>query len=129
MKIAVFGNRTISDNVKVIQSFDSVLKDLKPESITLLHGGAAGPATAIVEASKDHPIIDTVLFKPWNMVWSKMAFDPILFYMRNKQIVENADLVVIFSNGEKDSEVYRVQGLCERKGLKVINVEITNGES
>ena len=77
-------------------------------------GGAAGPAKIIADIAERDAGWTSVLFKPWTMIWSKLNFEPIYFYLRNKQIVENADVVLIITNGEKDSEVYRVVELCQR---------------
>ena len=125
IKIAIFGNRSITDKELIVSKFIDYTVNLDSENgIVVLHGGADGPPKFIVDAMHEMHGTTDVLFKPWTMVWSKLTFEPIYFYLRNKQIVENADKVVVFTNGERDSEVYRVINLCERwdKDLTIIEV-------
>lgn len=123
LKIGVFGNRNITDKEKV---WDEYLKaspvDMK--NTIYLYGGASGPQQFILELINHYKEVSTVLFKPWHMLWSKLEFNPIFFYLRNKQIVENADKIIIFTNGEKDSEVYRVIDLCERRNKDFVIIEV-----
>jgi len=123
IKIAVFGNRSIVNREDVVYKFIDYLTSTDGP-VVLLHGGAEGPAKLITDWAEEVGNISSVLFKPWTMIWSKLDFEPIYFYLRNKQIVENADKVVVFTNGERDSEVYRVINLCERwdKDLTIIEV-------
>jgi hypothetical protein len=137
MKVSVFGNRSISDKEKVVGVFQSWLTSHSAgyNSITFLWGGAEGPSTFVVddikawnEEHQEQRVLqtDVVLFKPWHMVYKKLAesFNPMYFYFRNKQIVENADAVLVFSNGEKDSEVRRVIELCESLDKEFTVVEV-----
>lgn len=128
MKVAVFGNRDIEDEKLVLETFkyQLQLKILEMEDlphVTLLHGGAAGPPKYIAQAYDG--LFDIVVFKPWSMIWKHLHFSPLLFFYRNKQIVENADIVYIFTNNNPDSEVNRTRELCVRMGKEfyVINVE------
>lgn len=116
--IGVFGNRDITDASLIRKKFDEYMKNTSFEEVLILHGGAAGPQEVLAE---DYI---SILFKPWHMIWSKIEFAPILFYMRNKQIVENSDEVIIFSNGEKDAEVYKVIDLCKRKRVKYTIIDV-----
>ena len=125
-KIAVFGNRSISDSKIVLKEFSKWIKNNKLEKpLVFLHGGAAGPQTILKEFGEGTGAWVNIVFKPWTMIWSKLEFKPIYFYLRNKQIIENADKIIVFDNGEHDSEVYRVIDLCQKKNkdLTVIKVE------
>ncbi len=113
-KIAIFGNRTIDDVDKVLNAFEEAVG--LDNEICILHGGAIGPAKIISERAKVTDGLSEVCFKPWTMIYQKIEFHPKFFYFRNKQVVENSDQVLIFSNGEEDSEVSRVLELCNRWG-------------
>jgi len=82
------------------------------ENFVLLHGGAQGVQATIKSFAEGMLSWTSILFQPWHMVYNKLEFKPIYFYLRNKQIVQNADIVLIFTNGIKDSEVYRVINYC-----------------
>lgn len=121
-KVAVFGNRNILDEEKVLNQFEKAVGT--SEEICVLHGGAAGPAKIISERAKVSDGYSEVCFKPWSMIWQGLEFHPKFFYFRNKQAIENADEIVIFRNGEEDSEVSRVLELCNRwnKNYQVIDI-------
>lgn len=131
MKISVFGQRNIKDDLKIKEEIDNVLSRI-PESdyVTFLWGGAEGCQKVVYEyLNKNY---DFVLFKPWTTVSKKLyniatkegKFDNSYFFFRNVQIVDNSDLVVIFDNGTKDSEVYKVKNLVEKKGKDHIVIEV-----
>lgn len=122
-KIGVFGNRSITNEEAVLDAFENVVGT--SEEICILHGGAAGPAKILSERAKESEGFSEICFKPWSMIYQKLEFHPKFFYFRNKQVVENADKVVIFSNGEKDSEVSRVIELCDRWEKDYTVVEIS----
>jgi hypothetical protein len=113
IKLAVFGNRKLTSDqaASISQSLQTLVE---VADFVLLSGGADG-VSRIAEAVFEGNNLPSVVFKPWNIIWNKLSFDPILFYLRNKQIIENADKVLIFDTGERDSEVHRVVALCERK--------------
>jgi hypothetical protein len=121
-KVGVFGNRTITDIDKVLDGFQEAVGT--GQEICILHGGAAGPSKIISERAKESEGFSEVCFKPWSMVYQKLEFHPKFFYFRNKQVVENSDEIVIFRNGEDDSEVSRVLELCNRWNKKYTVVDI-----
>lgn len=122
-KIAVFGNRKLDENtIKELTFFLQSLVETNKE-LVLLSGGADG-VSRVAEAIFEGAQLPVVIFKPWNIIWNKLPFNPILFYLRNKQVIENSDKVLVFTTGEEDSEVHRVIELCERKekDFKVISL-------
>lgn len=132
MRVSVFGQRNIVDEQKVLGEFDKIINKYDPTvtTFTFVHGGAKGPQELIYNYTKT--VWDSVLYQPWTMISKKLSrlamengsFDPVYFFFRNIQILENSDLVVIFDNGEKDAEVYKVLSLCEKKNIPFIKVEI-----
>lgn len=123
MKISVFGQRNITDISTITTLLEMELTDIET-NITYIHGGAKGPQEIIYNYLKN--TVDCVLFRPWTMISNKLAkqamtngkFDPVYFFFRNIQIIENSDLVFIFDNGDQDAEVYKVISLCEKKDIK-----------
>ena len=93
MKVAIFGSRNLGNN-EAVKAVWNRFRNQLPQHITLLHGGAKGPQNDIVEIEQDNPNTDIVLFKPWHMINSRLPFDRNLFFYRNKQIIDNSDMVV-----------------------------------
>jgi hypothetical protein len=134
MKVSIFSQRSVTDPSIVDKLFDTInyLENIKDEykPVMFLTGGAHGAQQVIYNTLKDD--YDFVVFKPWTQISKKMEsiaivdgkFDPTFFFYRNIQIVDNSDLVVIFDNGEKDAEVYKVKGLCEKKGKQMVVIHV-----
>jgi hypothetical protein len=124
MKLAVFGNRDITDEDRIIALF---AQNLHPEealsSIVYLHGGAAGPQRIILNYLKQYPGAE-ILFQPWHVIWKRLRFTPAFFYLRNKQIIDNADRIMVFTNGGKDSEVDRVINYCKSVKKTPVVIEV-----
>jgi len=132
MRISVFGQRTINDEMLIKQKFDETIAehDIR-ECLTYVYGGAKGAQDIIYNYVKED--MDTILFRPWTMVSKKLAsqamegdkFNPVYFFFRNIQIIDNSDLVIVFDNGEQDAEVYKVKNLLSKRDPKKDNwVEI-----
>jgi len=96
----------------------NVLTDLHTletnEPLVFLVGGAVGVQEGVVVYCKS-TLTDYVLFKPWHLVDPRLAFVPRFFFMRNKQIIDNADRVIILTDGTEDSEVDRAISYAEKR--------------
>ena len=124
MKVAITGSRTITDKDWVFAQIDNVLADLSKKQkkpVTLLSGGALGVDTLVREyaESKD---VDFVLFKPYHLVDNKVAFETKYFFSRNRQIVDNADVVVCLWNGFSHGTEH-VMKYTEKKGKKLVVIQ------
>lgn len=105
MKLAVFGQRAIEDEATVRSQLHELSKRKcwYELGITYLYGGAKGPQRFALDMMDEYH--DTVLFQPWSMVTNKLGeFNVEMFDWRNKQILDNADEVVIFDDGTPDRE-------------------------
>lgn len=126
MRVSVFSQRSVNDASVVTSSFKEIVGE--NGYITFVHGGAKGAQEIILDWFEG----DVITYRPWTAIskalsrqaYKEGAFDPVYFFFRNIQIVENSDLVIIFDNGEKDAEVYKVKNLCEKKGIKYEVVEL-----
>lgn len=123
MKVAVFGNRSINDP-KIVYPFIDELAKIKADHLVFLHGGARGPQKIITEWAFEQGITNIILFKPWHMIDDSLEFTTELYFLRNVQIVDNADLVVLITNGERDSEVDRVRAYALRKNVETLIIEV-----
>ena len=110
MKIAVIGSRNLC-----IEN----LEDYLPEGCTeIVSGGAKGVDSSAAQFAKAHSIKLTE-FLPQYEKYGRAA--PIV---RNKQIVDHADMVLAFWNG-KSAGTRSVIGYCEktRKQCKIILID------
>lgn len=126
MKIAIIGSRDLTDEEWLYDRFKDIQTLETNESITMLVGGATGVQEfAMGYATDNH--IDYVLFKPWHLIDPRMSFVPRFFFMRNKQIIDNAHKVYVLRNDKDDSEVDRAISYAEKRGKDL--VVINYGES
>lgn len=114
MKVAVVGSRTFTDYNLLRQTLDT----LYPQVSLIVSGGAKG-ADSLAERYAKEEGISTLIFKPDWKTHGKAAG-----FIRNKDIVEAADLVVAFwdglSKGTKNSMEH-----AEKMGKKLITIMFT----
>lgn len=89
MKIAVIGSRTFDNYELLCKSLDTFY----PKITQIISGGALG-ADSLAERFAKEQGISTLIFKP---DWEK--YGKVAGFIRNKDIVESADIVVAFWNG------------------------------
>lgn len=131
MKVAIIGQRDVKkESVNLIhKSVLSFIEDTK-DNLVFLTGGATGVQEIVMDLVGD--TFDVVVFKPWTLISKKLfnnvmsdgKFDPTFFFYRNIQIVDNSDLILVFTDGTKDAEVNRTLELCERKGKEFRVIKI-----
>ena len=105
MKIGIIGSRGF-DNVEQVESLiDGVLGPLEDDCkyVVFLGGGSKGAERLAQDHITGNLGLDYVLFKPYNFVDTKVPHDPKYFYFRNKQIVDNSDLLLVFDDGMEKS--------------------------
>ena len=111
MKAAVIGSRTFDDYCLLKKTLD----ELYPQIDLIVSGGASG-ADSLAERYAKEEGIRTLIFKP---DWKK--FGRAAGMIRNKDIVENSDIVIAFwdgvSRGSKNSIDYAIK---LNKKLKIV---------
>jgi hypothetical protein len=117
MKVAVIGSRSFND-------YDEVKKTLKDIVITLIvSGGAKGADTLGERYADENNIPKKIFFPDWKKYGKKAGF------IRNTEIINEADLVVAFwdgeSNGTKDS-IKKAKEQNKKIVLKIITKQNKN---
>lgn len=130
-RVAVFGNPSINDEGAVITEF---LKDHGIEDpIVIVHGGAKGPSAHLAHFADSVTAWATIKFAPWTMYLNRLAdllkmpnggFNPVVFYLRNKQCLDNCDYAYIFVNDSPCSETDKMIEQCEKRGIAFKVVEV-----
>ena len=125
MRVAVVGSRSITNQDEINYHLDKLLLPCGGENgdeVTIISGGAFGVDTLAREWARINKK-DFILFKPYHLIDSSVAYHPRYFFTRNKQIIDNSDIVIVFwdgeSNGTKDAmKQARKQG----KELRVVEI-------
>lgn len=115
MKILVTGARSITNRDWVFYHLDQMLLPLLDETeVSICSGGQVGVDRLIEEYCKINEI-DFWLFKPYNMIDPSVDFTTKFFFKRNKQMVDNADMIIAFYDG-KDSSTEDVLRYAAKRG-------------
>lgn len=121
MRVAIIGSRDLRDAEWVT---DRLTAQVALDAVVLL-GGAKGVQSIANDWALENGM-DIVTFKPWHLVdfdAKPVPFSPQLFFLRNKQIIDNADYVLVLSTGKEDSEVDRaLRYALESKGVESVDV-------
>jgi hypothetical protein len=92
MTIAIIGSRNLTDKQLIYQKLDAIFANRKPDLI--VSGGAKGPDTLGVLWGRDNEVAVKEFIPDWEKYGRGAGFK------RNTQIVEAADLVIAFWDGE-----------------------------
>lgn len=103
MKIGIIGSRGFENEELIRNKIDHVLAPLEEQCLLLvfLGGGSKGAERIAADHVTGNLQYDYVLFKPYNFIDTKVPHDPKYFYFRNKQIVDNADVLIVFDDEQE----------------------------
>jgi predicted Rossmann fold nucleotide-binding protein DprA/Smf involved in DNA uptake len=116
MRLAVCGSRTITEAAIVESAIYEAIEMYasQDESVVIVSGGAKGVDTLAQKWAKDHKA-DFILFKPYHMIDPSAEYSPKFFFARNKQIADNADVVVILWDGQSNGTKHMLDYCKKRK--------------
>ena len=120
MKVAVIGDRNINDEDWVNYHLDMLGQSVE-DVLTIISGGSKGVDT-IAQVWAIQNDFDFILIKPYHMVDNKMDYSPRFFFTRNKQIIDNADYVLILGSPE-ESGVQHALRYCRRRDKNFTHIE------
>lgn len=123
MRIGISGSRSITDKDWVYDNLTKILAPIE-ENVTLLSGGAKGVDDLVAGFSKEEGY-DHVLFKPYHLVDTKEPYRAKFFFARNKQIVDNSDLVIIMWDGKSSGTRFTMEYADRTKPSKTIRLVYT----
>ena len=111
MRLAIIGSRTIVDSREIKSLIDSMIPYVieKETPLTIISGGAKGVDTVVQEWASERQH-DFILIKPYHLLDSRVPYEAKYFFVRNKQIVDNSDVIIAIwdevSNGTHDTIRY-----------------------
>ena len=111
MKLGVCGSRSITDKDWVGYHLDKWEQAQTIEAV--LSGGAKGVDTLVEEWCAGNEV-PHVLFKPYHMVDTREPYKKKYFFIRNKQIIDNSDEVLILWDGVSGGTGWCINYCVER---------------
>jgi len=111
MVIAIIGSRTFNNYALLKSEVDKVAAD-NPISL-IVSGGAIGADKLGERYAVEHSVDKLVLKPDWNRFGKSAGF------IRNKDIVDNADTVIAFWNGESKGTKHSID-YARKLGKQVI---------
>ena len=110
MKVAIIGSRNINHPV-------DLSRYIPQSTTTIISGGAKGVDSLAASHAKDNGI-ELVVFRPDYAKYGKGAT-----FIRNRQIIDNADMVLAFWDGESKGTKYTIEYAIKKgKETQVIRI-------
>lgn len=122
MKICILGSRSIDKAETVIPIIDKFMKDHVPGSPIILSGGAKG-VDQITKAYAKANAIPLIEFLPYHLLDNNVEFSSKYFFIRNKQMIDNADKVLVFWDGKSKGTEYGIK-YSQKKGIPVMVLKV-----
>lgn len=125
MKVAIIGSRTFTDYEKFKEKINELISlvDVFPVILT----GDADGADALARKYADRSGFDLIVFKPINR-YVKDAYNLLAndcYYARNKQMVDNCDILIAFWDGESGGTKMTINyAKSIHVPVKIIQVEV-----
>ena len=103
MRIAIIGSRFIENKewVSSVISQTVSVADEKHGVVSLVSGGSEGVNSFVHEWAKENSY-DSYMFKPHFLLDSKAEYSPRDFFTRYRQVIDNADSVIVIRLKQKE---------------------------
>ena len=106
MRIAIIGSRFIENKEWVYSVISQIAEAGTPstttsESVSLVSGGSEGVNSFVHEWAKENSD-DSYMFKPHFLLDSKAEYSPRDFFTRYRQVIDNADSVIVIRLKQKE---------------------------
>jgi predicted Rossmann fold nucleotide-binding protein DprA/Smf involved in DNA uptake len=121
MRLAVVGSRTIDSMDFVKEQINEALNmyALPEDGVVIVSGGAKGVDSCAQAIAKEEGY-DFILFKPYHMIDPSTEYSPKFFFARNKQIADNADVVLILWDGLSHGTKHMIDYCKKRKKTYIL---------
>lgn len=121
MKICIIGSRSIDKAEFVIPILDKFIKDHVVGTPVILSGGAKGVDQITKSYAKANGLT-LVEFLPYHLLDNKVEFSSKYFFIRNKQMIDNADRVLIIWDGKSKGTEYGIK-YSQKKNIPVMVIK------
>ncbi len=121
MKIAVLTHEKNEGSLDRLRGLlDNLTRTFQKEGkpLTIMTGDS--PSDRLVQDYCKERSCDVVVFKPHHVLDSEAKFHPRLFFIRNRQLVQNADVVYLIADGELSSDLVAAKRHAEKLGTAAV---------
>ena len=115
MKICVLGSSSITDKDLVYKTLDRFIIEHSLTSPIFLVGGAKGVDELTKTYAKENNNV-VIEFLPYHLLDNRSIFTSKYFFIRNKQMIDNADCVIAFWDLTNKGTEYGIK-LAQKKNL------------
>jgi hypothetical protein len=122
MKVCIIGSRSIDKAEIVFPILDRFIKEQTNGKPTFISGCAKG----VDQLSKKYAEangFDFVEFLPYHLIDQTVEFSSKYFFIRNKQMIDNADKVLVIWDGKSKGTEYGIK-YTQKKNLPVMIIKI-----
>ena len=120
MRVGVVGNRKAQNTKSIVEGIAAVFDSLefeegpKTKGITILTGGEGTGVSKAAELFGRIYMLDVIKVEPFFVLDKGTKYDPRHFFVRNRQLVDNCDIVIAFPYQE-DSGVRHLVAYANKK--------------
>lgn len=125
MKVCVVGSRSLNSADKVLPIIDKFVKELPSSTITFLLGSAKGvdPLSKHYAHSHGHDVVE---FLPYHLLDTSVEFDSKYFFIRTKQMLDNADRVLAIWDTKSKGTHYAIK-YTQKLEKPIMIIKVPNG--
>lgn len=121
MKLCIIGSRSIDKAEVVFPAIDRFIKEHGTGTLTFLLGSAKG-VDPLAKKYAEARGIDVVEFLPYHLLDTSTEFDSKHFFIRTKQMIDNADRVLALWDTKSKGTQYGIR-YSQKKNLPVMVVK------
>lgn len=121
MKICIVGSRSIDKPEIVIPIIDKFVQEQVVGTPVFISGGAKGVDQISREYAKNHGY-DFIEFLPYHLLDPSTEFSSKYFFIRTKQIIDNADKVLAIWDGKSKGTEYSIK-YSQKKKIPVMVIK------
>lgn len=121
MKLCIVGSRSITDPNFVFRTIDKFIKEQGVGKVTVISGGAKGVDSLAKEYARVRAL-DFVEFVPYHILDKTVDFSKRFFFIRNKQMIDNADKVLALWDGKSSGTEHAIS-YSQKIGVPVMVVK------
>ena len=130
MRVGIVGNKKCRDQLFVLENIAHIFDthaldefDIHAKRITVITGGEPEGISAFASDFAGIYGLDVIQFEPYFVADRQATHSPRHYFIRNKQLVDNVDQLLVFAYGNDSSDRHLIK-YAREKGKEVFVVEL-----